>query len=110
MRLLGSLPRDFDARTFSEYLYASGIKNKIEVSPDPVDKRETWNVWVYSEDQLDQAQALLKEFQSHPDSPGIQTAVAVARQKRDQEEEELNAYRKRIFTPNRIFPAMEVSV
>jgi len=52
MRLIGSLPSESEAQVFSDYLYASGIKNKIEAVRNAADQTEAWNIWVYSEDQL----------------------------------------------------------
>jgi GlpG protein len=107
MRLIGSLSSESEARIFSDYLYASGINNKIEVARNGADQTEVWNIWVYSEDQLDAAKSLLDGYRNSPDAPHIREAAAVARQKREQEQQELKAYQKRVFTKRQIFPKYE---
>jgi len=107
MRIIGSLPSESEARIFSDYLYASGIKNKIEAIRNEADQKEFWNIWVHSEDQLETAKSLLNEYRNAPDAPHIHEATIVARQKRGQEEQDLIAYRKRVFTKRRIFPKYE---
>jgi GlpG protein len=107
MRLIGTLSSESDARIFSDYLYASGIKNKIEAVRNAADQTEAWDIWVYSEDQLNEAESLLNEYRNSPDAPPIREAAAVARQKREQEQEDLKAYRKRVFTKGKIFPKYE---
>jgi hypothetical protein len=69
MRLIGSLPSESEAQVFSDYLYASGIKNKIEAVRNAADQTEAWDIWVYSEDQLNEAESLLNEYRNSPDAP-----------------------------------------
>jgi len=107
MRIIGSLPSESEAQIFSDYLYASGIKNKIEAVKNATEQIESWNIWVYSEDQLAEAESLLNEYRNFPDAPPIREAATVARQKREQEQEDLKAYRKRVFTKGQIFPKYE---
>jgi len=107
MRLIGSLPSESEAQVFSDYLYTSGIKNKIEAARNEADQTEVWNIWVYSEDQLNEAESLLNEYRNTPDALQFREAAALARQKREQEQEDLKAYRKRVFTKGQIFPKYE---
>ena len=107
MRIIGTLPSESDAQIFSDYLYTSGIKNKIEAARNEADQTEVWNIWVYSEDQLDKAESLLNEYRHTPDAPQFREATAAARQKGEQEQQELKAYRKRVFTKGQIFPKYE---
>jgi hypothetical protein len=52
--MIGHLPSETNARTFSDYLYVQGIENQIE--PDhggPV------AIWVHNEDEVEKARQLL---------------------------------------------------
>ncbi len=99
MREIGTIADGTQARIFSDYLYAMGIANDIQTDQQPL-----WHIWVHAEDQLDQAKAMLSEFLSDPEAPKFRAAVSRAHQKRQQEHEDLKAFRKRMFNGQQIFP------
>jgi GlpG protein len=104
VRQIGSLPSESQAQIFSDYLYSAGVANEVEEKADAAGHAKAWNIWVHSEEQLDLAKRLLKEYQADPETPRFREATTVARRKREQEEQELKAFRKRIFTRERILP------
>lgn len=104
MRQIGFLPSESQAQTFSDYLYSIGITNQIEEGPDAPDQAKIWLIWVHSEEHLDRAKQVLKDYKANPDAPLFQEAAATAGRKREQEEQELKEYRKRMFTKDRILP------
>jgi GlpG protein len=99
MREIGTIADETQARTFSDYLYAMGIANDIRTDQQPL-----WHIWVHDEDKLAQAKMMLSEFLSDSEAPKFSVAVSQANQKRKQEQEDLNAYRKRMFSGQQIFP------
>ncbi len=105
MRQIGSLSNESQARLFSDYLYSLGIFNEIEDKAEDADQGKAWQIWVHSEAQLDRAQALLKEFQRDPEASRFHDAPEAARRRREQEEQELKSFRKRMFTRDRILPS-----
>ena len=56
MRLIGHLPNETSATTFSDYLYVEGITNEVEA------EKEGWAVWIHSEDEWTKAIELLSAF------------------------------------------------
>ena len=105
MRQIGSLPNESQARLFSDYLYSLGIFNEIEERAEAADQGKAWHIWVRSEEQLERAKALLKEFQVDPEASRFHDAPEAARRKREQEQRELKSFRKRMFTRDRILPS-----
>lgn len=107
MRHIGSLPTEPDARRFSDYLYAQGLDNKIETAANAANQSADWQIWVYAEEQISQAQAFLDEYRQAPAAPQFREIAATAQQKRKQAQQDLNAYRKRILTKQQIFPQFD---
>jgi len=103
MRLIGSISQEKDAKLFSDYLYAMGIKNEKR----PGEGDSSWDVWVYNDEHLDQAKMMLNEFLRLPDSPEYTQKASIARIKRQQEQEDLKQFQKRVFTKNQIFPDLD---
>jgi GlpG protein len=99
MREIGTIADETQARFFSDYLYAEGIANDLQKDQQPL-----CHIWVHNEDQLIQARIMLSEFISDPQAPKFRAAVSLARQKRQQEHEDLKAFKKRMFTGQQIFP------
>ena len=56
MRLIGHLPNEASALTFSDFLYVQGIHNQIEHEHDG------WGIWILSEDEIDKAKDLFGLF------------------------------------------------
>lgn len=111
MRLIGSLPTEPQAQAFSDYLYSLDITNQIEEGREAAaqggDGAGTWQVWVHSEEHLDRARQALKDYIANPDSPMFRQAAAIARRKRQEEEQDLKEYRTRMFTKENILPRYE---
>ncbi len=61
MRKIGTLESSKDAERFHRFLRSKGIENRVdEVPPE-------WEVWVLSDDQLEQARAELDSYKNFPD-------------------------------------------
>ena len=99
MRMIGHLETESGARTFSDYLYAEGIGNQIEA-----ERNGTWALWIQDEDQLASAGKLLEQYRAHPADPKYKQAQRAAREKKEREDNENEAARKRFFDGRRIFP------
>ena len=99
MRMIGHLANETSARTFSNYLYVLGIKNQVEAESDG-----TWALWIHSEEELDRARTLLRNYQVNPNDPEVQQAAAKAQELKAQADEENTAARKRYFDRGRLFP------
>jgi GlpG protein len=63
MREIGTLSDENNARLFSDFLYAQGIENRIELEND------AWNIWIFDEEEIQQAKELLREFSNNPEKP-----------------------------------------
>jgi len=66
MRKIGSLLSEQQAKRFEDYMLTKGIGVTVESSSDQ------WTVWVYDEDQVEQAKAALDEFLKNPDADKYQ--------------------------------------
>jgi len=98
MRQIGHLPGG-RARVFSDYLVSRGIRHEVDRENDG-----TYAVWVHDEDQLAQAEDMLKRFAAAPDAPEFAEAGVAAEKARAQQKQDQEAYRKRIHTRTRVFP------
>jgi hypothetical protein len=74
MRLIGHLPNESSATTFSDYLYVEGITNEVESGKDG------WAVWIHSEDEWLRAKEMLAAFLGTPTDPKYRKQAAQARQ------------------------------
>jgi rhomboid protease GlpG len=74
MRLIGHLPNEASAATFSDYLYVEGITNEVESVKDG------WAVWIHSEDEWHKAKEMLAAFLGNPADPRYRKQAAQARQ------------------------------
>lgn len=74
MRLIGHLPSEANASTFSDYLYVQGITNEVEAEND------TWAVWIHSEDELEKAKDMLAGFLGNPTDPKFRKEAGQARE------------------------------
>ena len=97
MRLIGHLPNETSAATFSDYLYVQGITNEVEREKDG------WAVWIHSEDELAKAREMLAGFLGNPTDPKFQKHSKQANQLREQVNKEQEADEKRFFDRKRIF-------
>lgn len=97
MRVIGTLPTAAQARVFSDYLIAQGVRNEIEQD------KGSWMIWVAAEEQLAKAQELFERFRRDPAAPEFSAAARKAEQVRETEAEELAAYRRRFFSRRQVF-------
>jgi GlpG protein len=99
MRIIGHLQSEPDARTFSYFLYAQGIRSQFER-----EENGHWAIWIHDEEQLDSARKLLKHYQARPNDPEINRLAQLGPEmlRRDQEEEKAAA--RRFRTSKEIFP------
>ncbi len=88
MRKIGSIPDESAAATFSDYLRAEGIDCRLD------EAEEGWQVWVYDEDRVSDARALLDQYRSHPDDPRFADRAAEEQWRRQAELERLLAARR----------------
>ncbi|HVY69587.1 MAG TPA: rhomboid family intramembrane serine protease [Verrucomicrobiae bacterium] len=99
MRSIGHIRGEKNARTFSNYLYVSGIRNDIEA-----DRGEAWIVWVHDEDQVEAATARKAEFLAAPDNPKFGAQARQADGLREKERQTEVAYQKRVRDARQLFP------
>ena len=97
--MIGRLPSEPAARNFSEYLYAQGIDNQVEQ-----EREGHWSLWVHSEEQIANAENLLKSYRENPDDPKYAGAAEDARERRVREQKENEAAEKRFHHAGKIFP------
>src|SRR2546428_11794610 len=67
MRMIGHLPDEMSAATFSDFLSVRGISNLVEA------EKEGWAVWIHSEDEVVKARKLLAGFPANSNDPQYQT-------------------------------------
>lgn len=68
MRLIGTLDSEKQAFIFYSHLLSEGIHSTYETtSPDA--KKDRVSIWIYEEDQVEKAVALLDEFKANPNDP-----------------------------------------
>jgi GlpG protein len=82
MRLIGHLPSENSAVTFSDFLCLHGIQNLVE------SEKEGWAVWIHSEDEIAKAKDFLLAYLGNPQDPKYIKLARQARQARDQREQE----------------------
>jgi len=101
MRLIGHLPTEDQARTFSDVLYVRGIQNQVEAEAG-----HGWAVWVGDDDELRQASEVLAAFRANPhDAKFKADARQAARVRREQAEAE-GAYAKKVRDSRQIFHSL----
>ena len=81
MRMIGHLPGEVSARRFSDYLYAQGIDNQIELERDG-----RWALWIHAEDHIASSEGLLEQYRQNPADPKYIGAAKVADERRLREE------------------------
>ena len=99
MRIIGHLPSEVSATTFSDFLYVQGISNVVEPEPSG------WAVWIHSEDELPRARELLAGFLRNPTDPRYQNQGRQAAARKAQKESEEHVAEKRVFDRSRLFRA-----
>lgn len=95
--MIGHLPNEANAATFSDFLYVQGIANEVEAEKDG------WAVWVHSEEQLEKARELLATFLGNPSDPRFHKESAQARELRQREQADEEAAEQRFFDRKKVF-------
>jgi len=88
MRVIGTLTQGDLARRFRDYALTQGIELMVE-SED-----EAWSVWVYEEDQIEQATDELARFNEDPDNQRYAQADQAAEELRKEAEKREEMLRK----------------
>lgn len=68
MRLIGEFEDSKLAQTFSDYLTQKNIENEV-MEDISANNAKVFEIWVVSEDQVEEAETLLDEFRGNPDDP-----------------------------------------
>jgi GlpG protein len=97
MRLIGHLPNESSAVTFSDYLFGQGITNEVEAEKDG------WAVWIHSEDELPRAKTLLTTFLGNQHDPQYVRKALKAREMRRQAAAEAEEGRSRVVDREVVF-------
>src|SRR5258705_4501607 len=97
MRIIGHLPNEVSALTFSDFLYVQGIHNQVEHEHDG------WAVWIHSEDELDKAKSLLDTYKANPNDPRFHKHARRASELKAQETEEDKTAKEKTFDRTKIF-------
>ncbi len=99
MRMIGHLGNEAHARLFSDYLYAQGVDNDVEV-----DRDGSWAIWVHSEEELDRATTQLQRFVQQPGDEKYQHAQDLARDRRAEHQKLEESAQKRYYGRDRLMP------
>lgn len=97
MRIIGHLPNEASAATFSDFLYVEGITNLIEA------EKEGWAVWIHSEDQLERARDLLSSYLGNPKDPKYKNKSPQVAELKEREAQDHKAAEKRVYDRGRLF-------
>lgn len=99
MRLIGQLPTEANATTFSDFLFVEGIENEVEAD------KEGWGIWIHSEDEWPRAKEMLAAFLANPHDQHYAGKTARARQLRQQAVAEAGEVEKRTYDRRAVFRA-----
>jgi GlpG protein len=88
VRQIGRLPKQEQAKRFSDHLLTLGITSRVDQGPDGA------AIWVHDEDRVPQARQELEAFQQNPDDPRYHAAGTSAEAIRRQEVQRDKQFRK----------------
>src|SRR5215204_4654457 len=97
MRLIGHLPNEASALTFSDFLYVQGIHNQVEHENDG------WGIWIHSEDELDKARDLLRSYVGDPNDQRFHKHSRRANELKERELKEEEAAKEKTFDRTTLF-------
>ena len=80
--MIGHLPNENSAATFSDFLGMHGIQNLVE------SEKDGWAVWIHSEDEISKAKDFMLAYLGNPQDPKYAKVSRQMRQVRDQRERE----------------------
>jgi len=69
MRLIGTVDTQKEAFLFYSFLMKEGIRSTYEPFEDPEANKERVRIWIYDEDEIDQAITFLDQFKEDPKAP-----------------------------------------
>ena len=69
MRLVGTIEDEKQSYAFYSILSRMGIDSSYEGFVDPKTAAKNYHIWVYDEDRIDEAIALLEKFKTNPSDP-----------------------------------------
>ena len=90
MRLIGHVPSESGALTFSDFLYVQGIHNQVE------HEKDGWAIWIHSEDEIGKAKDFLQSFLGNPNDPRFQKHSQHAAQIKEKERQEDQAGKRKL--------------
>ena len=97
MRNIGQLASEGAARKLGDFLYLKGIRNEVE------EEGGAWALWIFEEDQVDDARKFLDEFRANPDGKSFVVDSRRADAERKAEAREGEDAARRQWTRERIF-------
>src|SRR5262245_20731777 len=97
MRLIGHVPSESGALTFSDCLYVQGIHNQVE------HEKDGWAIWIHSEDEIGKARDFLQSYVGNPNDPRFHKHSQQAAAKQGKERQEDQAARKKTFDRTTLF-------
>ena len=99
MRLIGYVPNESGASTFSDFLYVQGIHNQVEHD------KEGWAIWIHAEDEIPKAKEFLQNYLGNPNDPTFQKHSRKAAELKEKERQEDEAAKKRTFDRSALLKA-----
>src|SRR5438552_1564851 len=100
MRMIGHLPSETSAATFSDFLYVEGINNLVEA------EKEGWAIWIHSEDQIERARELLRSYLGNPKDPKYQNKSRQVAELKEREQREVETAEERTFGRSKLFGSL----
>lgn len=82
MRQLTTVEEQHDAEAVGKLLAYHDIPTQVDEAPD----NKGWEVWVEDDDQVQEALELWKAYQTNPQDPSIQKAIASYRESREKKD------------------------
>lgn len=100
MRIIGHLPDEAKAKSFSDFLWSQSVPNEIEADDSE------WAVWVQEEEHVESAAKHLEHFREAPEHPDFTSGSSRAEKVRQEiRDEETKA--KKIHTRRDLFVSLE---
>ena len=97
MRLIGHVPSESGALTFSDFLYVQGIHNQVE------HEKDGWAIWIHSEDEIGKAKDFLQSYLGNPNDPRFHKHSQQAAEIKEKERQDDQAAKKRTFDRTTLF-------
>src|SRR5439155_668758 len=98
--MIGHLPSETSAGTFSDFLYVEGIANLIEA------EKEGWAAWIHSEDQIERAKELFLSYLGNPKDPKYHNNSRQAAELKEREQQEERVAAQKTYDRERLFRSL----